>query len=72
MSYWARTLILQQPDNKVSEGGAGRRGVQRCAGEREVRHEVHQDYEVASEDEQLQLLPRPALRAGLGAHQETW
>ena len=36
----------------------------------EVRDEVHQDDEVAAQDEQLQLLPGPSLRLGLRAHQE--
>ena len=31
------------------------------SGARAVRDEVHKDYEVASEDEQLQLLPRNPL-----------
>ena len=31
------------------------------SGARAIRDEVHKDYEVASEDEQLQLLPRDPL-----------
>ena len=38
------------------------------AGAGEVRDEVHQDYEVPEEDEQLQLLPGNSLRPRLRPH----
>ena len=78
MSYWTRTIILQQPDAKV---------VMRIimipivltmittimsimiSGARAVRDEVHKDYEVASEDEQLQFLPGHPLRPRLRTNQ---
>ena len=79
MSYWTRTIILQQPDAKVVTmimmtklTSTGTIMMTMISGARAVRDEVHKDYEVASEDEQLQLLPRHPLRTGLSANQATW
>ena len=82
MSYWTRTIILQQPDAKVVTMIMRIimvaiiltmiTNMTMISGARAVRDEVHKDYEVASEDEQLQLLPRHPLRTGLSANQATW
>ena len=79
MSYWTRTIILQQPDAKVVTM------IMRIimvaiiltmitnmimiSGARAIRDEVHKDYEVASEDEQLQFIPRHPLRPRLRTNQ---
>ena len=81
MSYWTRTIILQQPDAKVATM------IMRIimipilltmimtimsimiSGARAVCDEVHKDYEVASEDEQLQFLPGHPLRPRLRTNQ---
>ena len=101
MSYWTRTIILQQPDAKVvtilmtiiltimltmmmtmmmttkmmimittiATTMMTIRMINLISGARAIRDEVHKDYEVASKDEQLQLLPRNTLSPRLGTNQ---
>ena len=73
MSYWTRTLILQQPDGKVNTSNSPpafmsfTNPINCTAGAREIPDEVHQDHEVAQKNEQFQLLLSNTLRARLGS-----
>ena len=74
MSYWARTLILQQPDPKVLTSNTEPAFISfntiiSTAGARAILDEIHQDHEVAEKNEQFQLLLGDSLGAGLGSSQ---
>ena len=72
MSYWTRTLILQQPDAKVLTSNSAPafssfNPINLTAGAREILDEIHQDHEVAEKNEQFQLLLGNSLGSGLGS-----
>ena len=71
MSYWTRTLILQQPDAKVCMRLYKMSLIGFYAGEGKICDEVHKDNEVVEEDEQLQLLSGHSVRAGLRPNPKT-